>query len=771
MGSIIGIPTTRVSDLFVRQRLTSQVQRDQLELFQAQLQLSTGHRFQVPSEDADAASRVIALQRLLERKGQIKTNLHTGQTYLTATDTALSSVSGILTEVRAAALGVIGNTSSSQERDAAAQQVQRAIEQLLDAGNRNFRGRYLFAGSTTSVRPFESDGGNIVRYNGNESRLASYSDLNALFDTSFNGQEVFGAISESVQGNMDLDPVVTYQTRLADLRGGSGISGDSIAVVSDGNESIIDLSRAETLGDVAALIRANPPAGKQIDVEITHQGLVIDLVDDPTGTLAIREVGRGTAAQELGILTEAATVDPIVGDDLDPIVRTTTRIKDLLGTRAYARLQSDGADNDLIFEADEVGPAGNGIRIALVDDGSVLTAGTDETATYDSVTQTLTITVKTGYTAAVDVADAVNTAFDAGTVPLRAYIDPLDNERGGLSAVDVPPLGTFAGETDHGGGTPLDLDSGLQITNGGTNQTVRFTDAETVEDLVNTLNMADVGVLAEINAEGTGINIRTRLSGTDFMIGENGGTTAAQLGLRSFTAQTRLEDLNHGQGVGTEEGADFTITLSDPALPPIEIDVSGIETIGELLAEINSKDPANLRAQLASHGNGVELVDLSGGPDPMVLEPVGFSTAAYSLGLIPEGDASRSVAPGGGPLVMTGTDVNPLEAEGVFTALVRLKTALQSNDMAETERAMAMLDGQTTSLSFVRAELGSRLQTLDSIGHRLEAEDIDLQAALSEDFDADLAEVISNFTARQIAYEASLQSTAKIFGMTLLNYL
>ncbi|GAG52023.1 unnamed protein product, partial [marine sediment metagenome] len=73
MGSVIGIPTTRVSDLFIRQRLMSQVQADQLDLFKIQMQLSTGYRFNVPSEDADAAQRVISLQRLLERKDQVET--------------------------------------------------------------------------------------------------------------------------------------------------------------------------------------------------------------------------------------------------------------------------------------------------------------------------------------------------------------------------------------------------------------------------------------------------------------------------------------------------------------------------------------------------------------------------------------------------------------------------------------------------------------------------------------------------------------------------
>jgi len=68
---IIGIPTTRVSELFIHQRLLNQVQFDEAELFRVQRQLSTGRRYEAPSEDPISALRVLSLQRLLERKEQV----------------------------------------------------------------------------------------------------------------------------------------------------------------------------------------------------------------------------------------------------------------------------------------------------------------------------------------------------------------------------------------------------------------------------------------------------------------------------------------------------------------------------------------------------------------------------------------------------------------------------------------------------------------------------------------------------------------------------
>ncbi len=150
MPRITPIPTTRISDLFSRQRVLSQLGADQIDLQRLQTQISTGRRVQLPSDDAPAALRGIALQRLIEQKTQARTNLQINQSYLSATDSALSNISNLLTDSRAAAQGVLGTLSTAEQRESAATQIDRALEQLIDAGNQKFRGRYLFAGSKTT---------------------------------------------------------------------------------------------------------------------------------------------------------------------------------------------------------------------------------------------------------------------------------------------------------------------------------------------------------------------------------------------------------------------------------------------------------------------------------------------------------------------------------------------------------------------------------------------------------------------------------------------
>jgi len=744
--TIIGIPTTRVSDLFVHQRLTNQAQADQLELYRIHTQLSTGRRFQLPSEDAKASVRVMSLQRLLEQRGQIMRNLDTNQSYMAASDTALSAFSGAVTEARGLGLGAIGDQATDTERAAASLQIGQILQQLIDAGNQEFRGRHLFAGSDTGVRPFGTSATGMIQYNGDEGRLSSYSDVDLLFDTNVNGSEAFGAISDPVEGTVDLNPVLTQDTRLVDLRAGRGISDGSITIAVGTVSSTIDLSAAETIGDVATLIRANPPIAKPLDVEVTATGLKIELSQPiPGDSLVITDVGGGTTADELGILAETPIVGPIVGSDLDPVLKLTTPVDDLLGTRASVVVHSVGTDNDIIFEAPVVGTtftsgpfAGdntNGIDVIFDDDGSVLAPGMEQ-ATWVGP-NTLRVTILTGFTSALNVVQAVDTAFTGGFVPLQARLDPIDARNGGVGIVDATLAAAVAGTTAGGTGTPWDQTSGLQIVNGGATYTVAFGGAQTVQDVLNTLNSSEAGVLAKINEDGTGINVRSRISGYDFTIGENGGTTAADLGLRTFTADVRLEDLNFERGVPIETGFDFRITDSNGAF--IDVDMTGLNTIGEVLTQINTLAGvagAGFQAGLAVTGNGIELIEAAPGAGTLTVarKGVGFdyiSFAANKLGLIAAGADQAQAATVAGSQVLTGADVNPRETESIFTALVRLRAALETYDPIEADRAMDLLDQSALNLNFARAELG----------------------------------------ARQLAYEASLRSTASILQMSLLNYL
>ena len=763
MAAIFPISTSRVSDAMVNQRLLAELQVNESDLLKAQTQVSTGLRYSVPSEDPSSAVRALGLQRLLEQKKQIQTNVAVGQSYLAATDNAIGDIHGLLAEVRGLAVTATGDTADDDFRSAVSSQIRLAADQLMTIGNREFRGRNLFAGSVTEITPFETQDG-FVLYNGNLRSIQSFSDIGTLFDTNSVGHDVFGALSPQVVGTADLTPRLTEQTRLADLRSGAGIPQGSIAISDGSSTSTIDVGAVETIGDLVRIIEASPPTGRTLTVDVTSTGLDISIDVAAGGNLTIKEVGGGHTAAELGILrTQGIGTAPIVGEDIDPRLTLTTGLSDIA------------------------------------------------------------------------------TAFDQF--------------------------------------------SGIQIVNGDQTHVLDFAAAETVEDLLNILNGSEAGVLAEMNADGSGLNLLSRLSGSDFHVGENGGTTATDLGIRSLTQETPLADLNYGLGVNATDGTDFTILRTDGVV--LDIDVSALANVGEVIDQINNhpdNTPAGaVVAQLAEYGNGITLTEdnLAGAGTLSVTRSVG-SFAARDLGLIAAdadvsslstnsapATATLSLPPpddtntgfvvaantpgtegndveivftggqvgdvalvtfdavgrqllididptqtttntiiaeissegtlgatldtttdltndgtglfnavgtlattgGGRPNVIEGTDSNPLETRGIFNTLTRLADALQENDLSQIERTAALLDQDMERARFAQAESGARLQGLDAIQQRLEDEEVELKTALSLEVDMDLAAAISDLTTKQVAFEASLRSMGQIFQLSLLNFL
>jgi flagellar hook-associated protein 3 FlgL len=678
-----------------------------------------------------------------------------------------------------------------------------------------------------------------------------------------------------------LNPQLSEDTLVTTINGGEGISrGAAISVsINTGpvtKKAIIDLSRAVTMGDVARMIEAGAPAGTEIVADVTGDGLKLYT---PSGTIIVEEIAESNAARELGILTPegAPLSDTISGMALNPAVIKTTRLDSLLGTRAQGRIVSTDANNDIVIRAANNGAAYNNVTVVFAAGG---TAGS-ENVTYDSNTQTLTVQVAAGVSTAAQVAAAI-TAEGTFTAEVD-YHDATSDDDIGTNPVQVTNFGPL---TFGGSGQDFDSASGLTITNRGQTKTIDTSTAETVEDLMNLIIGSGLDLSAEINATRDGIDVRSRLSGADFAIGENGGTTATQLGIRTYTADSKLAEFNRGLGVPTgdeafdtskmdnlqitaRDGTAFSVNLSGATtlqdvvdlinaaaggtgvvasltanhngvtlvdstasatgnltvqnsqaaeylgfVSPDQaqhsstvvdalgndvmagahvidndmvitasngaemwIDLTGTETVQDVIDRINN-DPANggiVTARLAQVGNGIDLVDSAGGAGTLTVRAAEGSQAAEYLGFVAAGQTQSAVSDvhvdGSGNQVLTSRDRHVVETDSVFNTLLRLQNALEANNVEEIGRSLDQLDVDISRVSFARSEIGARLQSLETIGIKLQDENVQLKSALSQDIDVDLVEAISNMTARQYAFQASLQTTASILNLSLLDFI
>ena len=442
--------------------------------------------------------------------------------------------------------------------------------------------------------------------------------------------------------------------------------------------------------------------------------------------------------------------------DLSPSLTPATRLADLKGatgagvrtglvtlsngtTTATVDLRGADTVGDVIDAVNAAGVGGVTASIGAAGNGITLTAGPGDN---------VTVTDAAGGTAAADLGILAPAPSGAGVPVVGASVRP-----------SVTPLTRLA-ELRNGLG--IDQAGGLRITSGSTTYTVDLSSAATVEDLLNAVNGSGASVRAEINATGTGINILNPAQGTTLSVAENGGSTASDLGVRSFDADSLLSDFNLGRGVRRVDGADFRITRSDGTTFDVDL-TPAAATARDVIDAINSASAGGgTTASLAAAGNGIVLTDTAGGAGTPSVTPLNYSDAAADLGLL------ASPAAGG---VIAGADVNAVSAAGVFADLGGLRDALRSNDQKAITAAAEGLAADHARAARVRGETGARVQSLEARQGRLEDQDVATKALLSTLADVDMTEAISRFQTLQTSLQASMQTGASILNMSLLDFL
>ena len=490
------------------------------------------------------------------------------------------------------------------------------------------------------------------------------------------------------------------------------------------------------------------------------EGLGQVLYVGDTGELSTRVSADRVSAMTMpgsaifGALSSANTTNP----ELTPLLTEQTRLEDITG--AIGTAIPSGV---LIFN--EVGGAGTfSVDLSTTDTiGGVIAAINNAASVAGAgVTATLTewgIDINPGGLA-LSVTDGGGTGL-ASSLGIRTQA-PVTSAITGAAL--TPRITRLTPVSALAGGDGIDLDNGFVITNGSRSVTVDISTAQTVQDIINTINNSGASVIARINEAGTGIDVFNQASGDTLSIGENGGTTASDLGIRTFHADTALADLNFGLGVtGLAGQDDFRIVARDAST--VDVSVEGAITIDDVITAINDAADAagvSVTASLAATGNGIEITDNTGGTADLSVERLNLSHAPDDLGLM------NAVVDGD---TLTGADVNTQASDGIIGALLDLEDALRRDDTAAISLAGNRLDALREETTRMHGIIGARAQAFAS--QRLQTEEAaeSTEIFLSEVRDLDYTAAITQLQAATTQMQAGLQTSALISQLSLMDYL
>jgi len=452
--------------------------------------------------------------------------------------------------------------------------------------------------------------------------------------------------------------------------------------------------------------------------------------------------------------------------DLDPILTLQTRLVDLNGARGLGvslgtvNVDVNGTDVTVdLSSAHTVGDVIDTLQTAIqtVDAGAIVQIDPATGNRFEIIPTLGPITISDPEVDATAADLGLNTTFPLGG-GAGADVDPRLTEHSLVTSLTgvTAPLGV------------------IRLSNVGQTRDLDLSGAQTIRDIMNLVEGLDLGIRVEIAPTGDRLNFINELSGGQMSIAEvAGGTTATELGVRSFAAETLLADFNDGLGVQIRSGSvDPETGLPDPAADEdiqitthdgtvFAVDFAGAETVQDILDAINAASGGTVTADLAADGNGIQLTDNTAGANDFTVARLNGSFAGEDLGIL--GSTAGAT--------LVGEDRATVAVDSVFSHLMALRDALESNDERGIMLAGEKLETDISRVAETRAEVGVRNRRVTDATTREEDLQIQDQGLKSQIQDLDFTEAALRFGLLQQQLQAGLTTASQISYLSLLDFL
>jgi flagellar hook-associated protein 3 FlgL len=149
---------------------------------------STGKRINALSDDPVGITQSLNIKETLSNIEQTKRNISMGNSWLAASESALTQTQDIVSDIKALAVEMATSSKDESQRSSAVQTVQNMLEEIVSLANTDVSGRYIFAGTKTDAVPFDQTG----TYSGNDSPFSVKIGKDSNITVGSDGETVFG---------------------------------------------------------------------------------------------------------------------------------------------------------------------------------------------------------------------------------------------------------------------------------------------------------------------------------------------------------------------------------------------------------------------------------------------------------------------------------------------------------------------------------------------------------------------------------------------------
>ena len=180
----------RVTQSMLSNNMIRNISNSYERLAKLQEQILTQKKFSKPSDDPVAAMMGMNYRTSLNQVEQYSRNISEATNWVESTDSALGQAISALQRMRELTVQASNGTYESDQRDSVNEEIKQLKQHLVDIGDTQLGGKYIFNGYDTNKRPSDTMVDGAPSYGTDEIQVEVFTGIKIPINTS--GQSTFG---------------------------------------------------------------------------------------------------------------------------------------------------------------------------------------------------------------------------------------------------------------------------------------------------------------------------------------------------------------------------------------------------------------------------------------------------------------------------------------------------------------------------------------------------------------------------------------------------
>ena len=194
----------RVTQSMLSNNMIRNISNSYERLAKLQEQILTQKKFSKPSDDPVAAMMGMNYRTSLNQVEQYSRNISEATNWVESTDSALGQAISALQRMRELTVQASNGTYESDQRDSVNEEIKQLRQHLVDIGDTQLGGKYIFNGYDTNKRPSDTMVDGAPSYGTDEIQVEVFTGIKIPINTS--GQSTFG---EALKTGGTIDQLMT----------------------------------------------------------------------------------------------------------------------------------------------------------------------------------------------------------------------------------------------------------------------------------------------------------------------------------------------------------------------------------------------------------------------------------------------------------------------------------------------------------------------------------------------------------------------------------